>query len=305
MALAMSQRPEIVAGYIYGDKDVFLFSWLLAEASYALVPHPPGQGDRGLLQRDFDATVLFQHRTGYKFAYATDEPPTDGFQHLEACNAALATLRQRWNGRVFWPPDRSVAARAMEAALVHQGRFRLEVVDSEAVELELLPFGEIGSGRSTYRQNWWCEAPDGNHPELLLRDGERVTYRLRPQPDGTFQGERRLHGVATVTLAAHTPPAERAPSPGLADQLLSAIGYPDADAAEWDRFAAAIVLLSRVDPAVLARLEEIAEAMPPEPAARLAALAARVRASRAVRPVRAPLGTLKTFYKRLDGDDPA
>lgn len=304
IAMELSQQRRIIESYVYGDKDLFLLAWLLAEASYALVPQLPLRADAGLYQHDFAGALLFQHRTGSKFAYATDEPATDGFLHLDACNSALATLRQRWNGRIFWPPDRSAAARATESTLADQGRFRLEVLGSETVDLELWPFGEFGSGRSTYRQNWWCQEHKGSL-ELLFRDGERLTYRLRPQADGTWQGERLLHREAIVTLVPRVPAGDVAPVPGLVDQLLTAIRFPTAGSAEWERFCIGIELLSRVDPSVLARLDEIAGAMAPEVAARLVALAQGIRAARTTQPSRAPPGTLKTYYRRLDGDDPA
>ena len=301
MAIEISQQRDIAYHYLYGDKDAFLLAWLLAEAKYALVPHLPWQGERCLFQHDLAGAVLFQHRTNGKFAYATEEPPMEGFELLDACNAALRTLRQRWNGRIFWAPDRSVEARAVEATIAGQRHFRLGVVGSDKEDLELLPFGEFQVGRSAHRQNWWCEEREGRM-ELLFRDDERITYRLHSQTDGTWRGARLLYGEAVATLVPQVSATPHPPSSGLTDQLLAAAGFPDIDAADWERFTASVELLSRADPSLLVRLDEIAKPLGPQLASRLTTLVMRIRQRRTVRVARAAPGTLEKYYRRLDGD---
>ena len=191
--------------------------------------------------------------------------PGENVQLFEESLAALDHLRKRWNGRVFHAPDRSVGARAAEAELVAARHFRLDVAADDQrhdPRLELLPFGEIGEGRAPYRQDWWCETRgDGTH--LLIRDPDRVSYDLIRQPDGTWRGSRFLHNVTTATLLAvgGDGSGQSTPGPGLADELLRAIGYPNHDATNWARFREAATLMAQVEPGFLSRLRELAAIM--------------------------------------------
>ena len=138
--------------------------------------------------------------------------------------------------------------------------------------------------------------------ELLFRDDERITYRLHPQTDGTWRGARLLYGEAVATLIPQVSATPHPPSSGLTDQLLAAAGFPDIDAADWERFTASVELLSRADPSLLVRLDEIAKPLGPQLASRLTTLVMRIRQRRTVRVARAAPGTLEKYYRRLDGD---
>jgi hypothetical protein len=258
IAVGLNAAASLVYRYLYGDKDTFLIAFRLAEENFSLVPHQPFQAPRWIAQRDFSGNALFQHLTNHKWSYAADVAPPEALQLFDECQAALSILRARWNGRVFNAPDRSTTARAAEAELVAICRLRLEIVGEEQEEIELRRFGEIGKGRSGMRQNWWCEG-EGNDVELLFGDAERVRYRLKRQPDGTWQGPRYTFVTAEALLAPiidTSPIAENLP--GLADELLRAVGFPNESADDWARFRTAMTLIARIDPGVVERLRTIA-----------------------------------------------
>jgi hypothetical protein len=301
IALALNEAAEVIYEYIYGDKDAFLLAFRLAGDAYALVPHQPFRGDRCLFQRDFAGKVMFQHKTTGKWDYAADERPGENVQLFEESLAALATLRRRWNGRVFHAPDRSLEARAAEAELVATRYFRLDVAADDQrhdPHLELLSFGEIGEGRAPYRQNWWCETR-GGETHLLIRDPDRISYNLTRQDDGTWRGSRFLHNVARVTLlSAGGQAREGHTGPGLADALLRAIGYPNHEPADWTRFQNAAALLAQVDPGFRARLGELGRTIN---AADLNDLAATLQPPE--RQLRSSEGVLRRHYRStLDFD---
>lgn len=257
----LNVEAERLYRMIYGDKDTFLIGWQLADAQFALVPHPPFADERCLVQRDFTGAPLFQHRTNSKWVYAGAQHELEGFLHLEACKAAIAELQARWNGRVFNAPDRSAAARALEAELLQMGPLLLDVLADETVPLELLPMGEIAQrgGRAKDRQNWWCEeGPDGF--DLVISDADRVTYRLRRLDRDNWEGMRTRVPEHVVTLrpAAGGDAAADASAPGLVDQLLRAAGYPHLSPEAGAELCAALRLLCRVEPGALRRLELLA-----------------------------------------------
>jgi hypothetical protein len=257
-AVALNQAAALIYRYLYGDKDTFLLAFRLADDAFSLIPHAPFRAPNWMAQRDFSGAALFQHLTNSKWSYSSNDSPGEGFQLYEACREALQHLRQRWNGHVFNAPDRPPAARDMEADLTAAGLHRLEVIGEEQAEIELLPFGEIGVGRSLFRQNWWCEAGKGEI-RLLIRDADRVTYRLTLQDNGSWAGLRHARVASTATL---TPAGTRAATtfggPGLADELLRAISFPHHSEADWARLCATLEILARVDPKVLSRLRTIA-----------------------------------------------
>lgn len=189
MALLLNERAETVYAMVYGDKDTFLVAWRLAGAAFEVVPYRPFTDHRVLIQRDFDGAPLFQHRTNSKWSYHTTQYQLDGFVHMEACLGFLKDLRQAWNGRMFFPPDRSLAARAEEARLEQTGSLRLILLADHETDLDLMEGHQLGRGRSVDRQNWYvCET--GKGLDLILHDGDQVTYRLSSSQPGAWRGER-------------------------------------------------------------------------------------------------------------------
>lgn len=258
--VALNAEAERLYRMIYGDKDTFLLGWQLSGAALAVVPHAPFADERYLVQRDFSGAPMFQHRTNSKWSYAGAQHELEGFVHLDACMAAIEHLRSRWNGRVFHAPDRSAAARAVEAELALAGPLLLDVLADETVRLELLPMGEIGNdaGRANDRQNWWCvETPEGL--DLIICDADRITYRLRRLDRDNWQGMRNRVPQHAVTLRpAGAAGLAEASAPGLVDQLLRAAGYPRLSPAAETELTAALRLLCRVEPGALARLQVLA-----------------------------------------------
>ncbi|MBL8579969.1 MAG: hypothetical protein JNK47_22420 [Mesorhizobium sp.] len=258
IAVELNQAAALIYRYVYGDKDTFLLAFRLADEVFSLVPHGPFRAARWMAQRDFSGAPIFQHLTNCKWSYSSDESPGEGFRRYDECLAALRHLRQRWNGRIFHAPDRPPAARSMETELAAAGRLLLEVIGEEKVEIELLPHGEIGIGRSAYRQNWWCDTEEGQL-RLLIRDADRVTYRLRVGKDGVWEGLRSSHVESSATLTRTAPLASDCfDRPGMADDMLRAINFPEHGDDDWVRLRATVEIVARFDPSLLSRLHTIA-----------------------------------------------
>jgi hypothetical protein len=261
MALRLNERAEIVYRMIYGDKDTFLLAWRMAGANKAVVPHLPFRDQRILVQRDFDGLPLFQHRTGTKWNYQGQQYETDGFVYWDACLGFLSDLRAAWNGRLFFPPDRSLAARAEEDRLAAAGDLRLVHLGDHDTLVRLLPGHQIGTGRSIDRQNWYVDETDAGF-DLVLHDGERLTYRLSRQSDGRWSGERLSLPCATVLLSE---PHTRAEEPGdgggiglLAEAVITASGYRSpADDAARRRLETTLGLLLQAEPGMAATLRAL------------------------------------------------
>ena len=115
--LHLNEEADTYYRMVYGDKDTFLAGWLLARHDYALVESAPFADLRCRIQRDFAGAPLFQHRCEAKWSYRGEQRRIAGFVHHEACLEALAELRRQWNGRIFHPPGRGLAAREIEARL--------------------------------------------------------------------------------------------------------------------------------------------------------------------------------------------
>ncbi len=278
--VALNEHAPQLYRWIYGDKDTFLLGWRLTGSAYTLMPHRPFVDERALIQRDADGVPFFQHRTSCKWTYSGEQHRLPGFVHEAACLAAIATLRQRWNGRVFAPPARSSAARAAEARIVALGRFDLEVIDDRIEPLEFLPHGEFGVGRSYDRQVWYVGDGDDGRLRLVIKDRERTTYELAEEGPGRWTGERiRLEHVA-VDLTVPSPDRPREDTPAvLVDQLLKAAAFPVTPQRD-DELARSLVLIARVETGVGKRLHALADReREPALAARLGRLAAAVDAS--------------------------
>jgi hypothetical protein len=259
----LNETADVLYQVIYGDKDTFLLGWELVAASFAMVPHLPFGDERVLTQRDFAGHPMFQHRTGAKWLYGGEQLRVENFVHMDDCLVALAVLESRWSGRVFHLPDRSSAARQIEADVIAGGRLHLEIGQDEQLDVELRPFGEISDGRSLDRQNWWCEE-DGDGVVLNLARPEGVTYRFTRVGTGYWTGQRLRPPVVPAhltTISGST--TQCATQPGLVDELVRAarLGQPDADE---DRLRDALILLARVEPGAVARLRQLAAEGPPE-----------------------------------------
>jgi hypothetical protein len=301
--LALNERAELFYRHLYGDKDTFLMGWRLAGAAHALVPHRPLVDERALFQRDFAGAPLFQHRTQSKWVYAGEQRRIAGFRHEDACLAALAELRGKWNGRVFVPPARDSAARAAERGLVAAGRVRLEMHDEGVVELELRAHHELGAGRAFDRQNWYVTGPE-DAMTLVFHDGERVGYSLDRAAPGTWIGRRLRWPVVDAVLRAEPvipgPPVEA----GLVDELLRAADFWTGEASGDADLGRALALIARVETGIVPRLGQLAADWASRDGARAARLSAMAGAigdrASSVATLRDG-GAMAAGYDRLDG----
>jgi Mannosyltransferase putative len=257
LVLFLNEQAETLYQLVYGDKDTFLVGWLLANAPYALVPHRPFIDARCLVQRDFAGAALFQHRTGAKWAYALSQIDLPNFEHEQDCLRFLDDLRRAWNGALFHPPARGLAARAAETALIGT-RMRLVVCGEPELEVEFLAGHQFGAGRGPTLQNWYVG--DGeNGLDLVVRDTDRDTYRLTPQADGRWTGRRISAPRAEARLTPIERPVRASEDDGLIADLVAASGLSvvctDVAAAE---LLAALRLIDRAQPGVADRLRAFA-----------------------------------------------
>ena len=242
--LALNEQNEALYDLIYGDKDTFLLGWELTGSAFYMVPHQPYRDERMLLQRDPDGAPLFQHRTNGKWRYEGVQSAIEGFRYEAECLAALSALRSRWNGRIFYPPDRSARARAEEVALSGR-RYRLEQTGKPTVELEFLAHGEFGAGRVLDRQNWWCEET-GDEVGIIFADGARANCRLS-QRGAHWEGSTDAGASVLLATLDGLPEGRGA---GLADELLRAADPLNGSPADRARLVSAVELLVRIDPSL-------------------------------------------------------
>jgi Mannosyltransferase putative len=179
MLLYLNENAERFYQMIYGDKDTFLVAWLATDSDFTLVRHRPFAERYTTYQRGFDGNVLFQHRTGRKWSYADERCEEDGFVHKTDCLKALAELRRIWNGRIYEPPSRSLAARRLESELA--GTFILSTPGEEDRELELLAGAQIGKGRDAFYQTWHISEPTPGDFVLSISDHLKVRHEFRRQ----------------------------------------------------------------------------------------------------------------------------
>jgi len=261
-ALQLNEAAEDIYQLIYGDKDTYLLAWQLLGAAHTLVPHRPYVDDIMLVQRDFDGAPLFQHRTQSKWQYGGQQKKVAGFRHEEACLAAIADLEQRWSGRVFNAPDRTVAAREAEARLIAAGPFTVEIDDDPTSTIAFAPYAEIAEGRAPDRRHWWIEEQDGGF-QLVLTGGDQRAYTLAPGSDGIWRGRRHRWPILDVSLIPQgsAGPATTHHRPGLIDELLRAAGPFDGGGPP-PPLVEALHLLAKVIPGAAERLLALANDEP-------------------------------------------
>jgi hypothetical protein len=238
--LYLNEQAERFYQLIYGDKDTFLVAWLATQSDFSQVPHRPMAERYITYQRDFDGDVLFQHKTGRKWHY-TDADPYCGvhFVHESDCLAALAELRRIWNGRIYDPPSRSLAARQLESELTGQ-LFIVSPPGEDDRQLELLGGSQIGRGRGPTHQTWHVVDLDSGGFALRISDYQKVRHEFRRSheriwtklviagtPDTSeylvpldeSETDDRMRDVGLVRDIVHTVLAEGPWSKAVADRL--------------------------------------------------------------------------------------
>lgn len=254
-ALYLNEHAEDFYQLVYGDKDTYLAAWLFTGAEHAFVPHRPLTDDRCLFQRDFRGEPLFQHRTNGKWTYSGEQHDVPGFQHFAACLEALTTLRRRWSGQVFRPPDRSLRARRAETELAGQGAFVLRRASESDHTIRLAHHGEVSEGRTHQLQHWFVRELNGSL-ELVLHDGNREICRLSSPKDlGPWNGADCIFPFAEVSLGpAATASADNdckdIGSTLVDDILRSELSSSPFDEAMAERLETTFDVLSKADPAI-------------------------------------------------------
>jgi hypothetical protein len=260
-ALCLNEHADVIYPMIHGDKDTFLVAWRLTGAEVSVVPHRPFSDSRVLIQRDFGGVPLFQHRCGAKWSYHSEQHHLAQFSHMEACLGFLEDLRKAWNGRLFFPPDRSLAARAEEERLETIGSCHLSIPCYQEIGLELLPGHQIGAGRSVDRQNWYV-TDSSIGLELIIHDSSRVTYRMHPSSNGSWLGERLAIPRSEVRLderSIRQPTEHVAGINGLVESLVGASGLHEGDSKQArQELRLTLRLLLRAEPTARAALLDLA-----------------------------------------------
>jgi hypothetical protein len=211
VTLHLNERAEYYYRMIYGDKDSWLLGLLLTRSPHAVVPRRPAADfAMCLYQRDFEGTILFQHRTGAKWRYAGEQDELPDFAGMQACRDALNHLRRHWNGLVFHAPRRSAAATRIEQDIARQSAFILVIPGRSPEQLVFLSDGEIGVGSSADCRNWHCADADGAI-ELVLCDAFGPRWRFEPQAGGRWYGRAIDDATIEAYLAADTRIADAAP----------------------------------------------------------------------------------------------
>lgn len=267
VTLHLNEEAEFYYQLVYGDKDTFLVAWLAAGHDYALVGHLPIADMRCQFQHDFTGATIFQHRSGAKWRYAGEQYSIAGFIHEEACLAAIDELRKLWNGRIFNPPLRGLAARRLEGEIVAIRRFKLAQTAGPAQSLSFLAGNEIGEGRSRNIGNW-CVADVDGRLVLQIIDGDRQTFAFAMTDSiRHWEGTTLFPPTAPVSLHAkdHEMNAARAGGIELVRDLVRAAETPHGWSPDaLNMLAATFTLLARAEPTFLDALETfMAESVPP------------------------------------------
>ncbi|WP_337660506.1 hypothetical protein [Anderseniella sp. Alg231-50] len=279
LVLAINERAETFYQLVYGDKDTFLLAWQLTKSSFSLVPHPPFQGQKYLVQRDFSGKPLFQHRTNCKWSLTEANEDLDGFELFAECQVFLDELAQMWNGVVFHAPPQSVEAQLLERELIEQRRFTATHDDLRSFEVELLPGNQIGKGRSFELTNWYIGQQD-DEPVLVLKGWSEIRAPLSRRATGKwlFKGDDRgkIEFCLDPLREGGGPPDSME---GPIDIVTDLIGVAGKQLSELNT---SLELLARTNPAIIRQIETAAafhEKIDAVLAGNLASLAAKLRSA--------------------------
>ena len=254
----LNRQSDVIYDKIYGDKDTFLLAWRWLKSDCSLIPHMPFRDARVIVQRDLEGTPLFHHRTDAKWLYAGRQFRYDGEIFADICEAILEELRVQWNGGLFFPPDRSLAARSEEARL-ERLRARLEVVGDHVVHLQFGEAHEILSGRSADRQNWHVEQASDSL-EIVISDGARPSYRIRKTEAGHWEGNQIATVAGSVRLIEEAGSETRTVQSGLVESLVAASGLDETTSGgsqQAKELTVALTLLLRAEPGIRPAIEAL------------------------------------------------
>ncbi|HEX7103901.1 MAG TPA: hypothetical protein VF201_14745, partial [Nitrolancea sp.] len=201
LALHFNQQSPFYCRYLIGDKDTFQLAWQLRDAPRALPIHLPElarglyPGDTqgqlrlvGLWQHDFAGQRIGLHQTDTRLVAWGRSPNVPDFPYDTERDAALATLREIWNGDLGQrPAPRLNNAAPTDIAAIR--RFAYLRAGIEWRDLELLPGGRIGEGARVMECFWRLEESAGDC-RLVLSSRERDSCVFHVQTDGSWRGAR-------------------------------------------------------------------------------------------------------------------
>ncbi len=187
LTMYFNAHSDFYYGPLYGDKDTFYLAWRLLECPHAVAPAAKLSGGT-LFHVDFAGRLLFQHRTHPKWNLLGRNQQIDGYRFEDECFHYIEDLRRLWDGRIFHPPERGAAARAVEASLIEQRYFRFELVSYQTDLLELLS-GHRVVGRA-YAGRVWYVIDGADQPQLVFANGGREKSRLSLDGDGVWRGRQ-------------------------------------------------------------------------------------------------------------------
>ena len=202
----MNQRAEFFYKFLYGDKDTFLFAWLMLGLPFHIVQYPPKRLPFTICQRGFDGSVIFQHRNEEKWVLFGNNRRVDGFRHEDVCFALLDELRQKWDGRIYILPERSQIAHAVEAELIAARRFRYSRIAIDEHPIELLSGNRI-CGATVICGFCWHVETAAEAPRLFFEAHGRTVSVMERGDDGVWRGAEIVGLQAVVEMV----PEMRAP----------------------------------------------------------------------------------------------
>jgi len=251
--LHLNEDAERFYRLVYGDKDTFLAGWLMTGAPHSLVPHRPFADRHVFYQRDFSGEIVFQHRTNAKWSYDGSQPRPEAFRFAAECDASLAELRRIWNGRLFEPPLRPAAARAVERD-IEGTRFVASRPGEADREVELLPYHQIGRGRDFDRENWHVAEPESGRFVLCLVGRRGLAQQMERREDGCWREAAPAQIALSLAPVSPAGNKDRREDPFLRDLVASVLApsgwTPGAEA----ELRAALTALCRLDPRLAADL---------------------------------------------------
>ena len=257
----MNQKAEVLYDVLHGDKDTFLIAWLMRQAPFTLIPHPPRQLEGTLCQAGPDGAVLFQHRASAKWILRGRNPIIPEFRLEEECRGLLGELGERWDGRVFTPPPRSAECREIEANLARRRSFRLTCVGDSQTTIELDGnYWAEQAGRFAY---YWHVEPTQDGPVLVLEADGLRRATLMSGSDGAWRGDLLRPPYMPVELLPLSPdPPESVDGGGASAALIEAL-IDLYTALPWDNettrdLAGTLRSLARLDPRVIGWFEATA-----------------------------------------------
>jgi ADP-heptose:LPS heptosyltransferase len=116
LACWLNDQSDFFYRYLHGDKETLHLAFERLRQPYIFIATPPLNLAGAICQHDPHGARIFQHRNTNKWTLFANQRWIDGFQHDDACRAALIELREQWDSRSLLPGDWQRRLRAGTAA---------------------------------------------------------------------------------------------------------------------------------------------------------------------------------------------